>query len=164
MTDEEMQVLRVKARLNPELNEPYFQIIRHYQYGQRCNHDDQGVTLDIPARRVLCKGCGAQIDAFDALLQHAHAEQRLVNVVHEGREREKREAEQKRREKERRPFLRQVVGYVARRDKTLKAEPIIGYTLTLECEHTKASDGDRKPRRVTCYICQAAAKADGTSR
>lgn len=125
---------------------------------KRCLHENYGVKLDVTDRQVICNGCHKPIDAFDALLHFAKSEQRLLSTWHSIQESEKREHERTQREKERRPFRRKVVRRLPIHDMDLKAEPIIGYTNTLECGHEKKSGPDRKLKQATCYTCQLQSK------
>lgn len=154
------QVLLVKARLNPTLNEPYFEVIERYMAigGKRCTHENVGVKLDKIDRRVYCRGCGIQIDPFSALLNFAKSESRLVSTLASIKEATESEAKRKEREKERRPFVRGVKSRVAVKDMSLKAEPITGYKNTLECGHVVETSGDRRWRTRTCNECQTAAR------
>lgn len=149
-----------KARVAPYLNEPYFQIEPDYlaMTTGRCMHKEYGVRLDAVDRRCYCKRCGIQIDPFEALVNYAHAEQRLVSTRRAIEDAEKRQATQKQREKDRRPFARAVVGRVPRKDLSLKAEPVIGYTVTLSCGHTRETNGERQYRQVTCGDCEKQAR------
>jgi hypothetical protein len=149
---------KIKAKLDPRLNQAYFEVETEHMRSNKCNHRNCGVRLLVPERRVICKGCNEQIDAFDALQHYAASEQRLVSVRNDILEAEKREERRKQADKERRPWLRNVQSWHARKDLSLKAEPIIGWMLTLECGHKKGVDGERKPNRVTCRECEAAAK------
>lgn len=148
----------VKARLDPKLNEPYFSEVK--DASTRCLHIQYGVKLDQTKQRAYCKECGTEIALFDALWNYHHAEQRLVGTLQEMKRMQQQEEERKQRERERRPFLREVVGRAARKDMSLKAEPIIGYMNELECGHKQQQNGDRHLRHVTCHQCRNdAAKA-----
>ena len=149
----------IKARLCPELNEPYFEVQERVMaiVTNRCTHENHGVRLDKTDRTATCKGCGKVVDPFDALLHYAASEKRLVGTLAQIKDAEKRDAERKVREKARRPFLRQVTGRVAVKDLSLKAEPTVGYTNTLECGHVLETPGDTHWRHRTCHACQAAA-------
>lgn len=150
-------VAAIAARLDPSLNEPYFNVVRE-SYG--CTHAQHGVKLDKTKQRAYCRKCGEEIALFDALWNYHHAEERLVGTLQEMKRMQQQEFERKQREKERRPFLREVVGRVARKDMTLKSEPVIGYVNELECGHKRQQNGDRHLKRVTCNDCKmAAAKA-----
>jgi hypothetical protein len=151
----------IKARLDPRLNEPYFS---KEASGKRCLHVQHGVRLDVTTHRAYCKECGSEIALFDALMNYHDAETRLVSTLAEMKRMRADEIERKNREKERRPYLRAVRNRKAKKDMTLKAEPIIGYDLELECGHTVYSSGDRRMNNVTCHECKnasmvAAAKA-----
>ena len=122
-----------------------------------CDHRNYGVRLIEANLTVICNGCQQVVDAFDALLNYAAAEGRLVSTHMAIEAARKRETDAKAREKARRPFARTVTGFVARRDADLKAEPVIGYDLHLECGHTAQCGPTRRPRKVTCGICQASA-------
>lgn len=146
----------VKARLDPSLNDPYFDEVR----SNGCIHAQYGVKLDATKQRAYCKSCGAEIALWDVLWNYHHAEQRLVATLQEMKRMQQQEIERKQRDKERRPFVREVVGRVARKDMTLKSEPVIGYVNELECGHRRQQNGDRHLKRVTCHDCKmAAAKA-----
>lgn len=119
----------------------------------RCHHD-KGVRLDECDRAVLCKVCGRELDPFEALQHYAASEQRLLQTWRHIKENNEREASAKAREKERRPFLRKVLKYMPKKDLTLKAEPIIGYVLDLECGHKAECGPNRKVKTKTCYQCQ----------
>lgn len=147
----------VKARLDPRLNEPYFSEVRSTG---GCLHAMYGVRLDQTKQRAYCKSCGEEIALFDALWNYHHAEQRLVATLEQMKRMKQDEIDRKQRGRERRPFVREVVGRVARKDMTLKTEPIIGYMNELECGHKRQQNGDRRVQRMTCYDCKnAAAKA-----
>ena len=146
----------VKARLDPKLNEPYFSVIKDVGFSG-CQHAQHGVKLDKTKQRAYCKQCGEEIALFDALWNYHHAEERLVGTLQQMQKMRDDEAARKLREKERRPFVREVVGRVARKDMTLKAEPIIGYVNELECGHKRQQNGERHISRMTCTDCKAAA-------
>ena len=95
-----------------------------------------------------------QLDPFDALLHYAASEQRLVAHASTIKLHEQAEAARKQADKDRRPWSRVVAGYTAVKDMTLKAEPVIGYMLKLECGHACECGPNRKPKRVTCRTCQ----------
>lgn len=154
------QVARVKARLDQRLNEPYFTVVPRYMAmaQKRCTHEDHGVELDETDRTAYCNGCRTLVDPFQALLHYAASEQRLVATrlaIEEAQERERR---QKQREKDRKPFARAVLRRTERKDLSLKAEPVIGQTLTLECGHTRDVGPDNRFRRVTCAVCEVEAR------
>lgn len=153
------QVARVKARLNPKLNEPYFQLHPKYMAmaKNQCTHENHGVDLIEVDRSVLCKGCRKHIDPFDALLHYAASEQRLIATRNQIAQMQQREADKKSRAKARRPFVRKVVRWIARKDMTLKAEPVIGYDIELECGHSGKCGPDRKVKNITCRECEMAA-------
>lgn len=144
----------IKARLDPTLNEPYFEVASS---GGGCLHVQYGVRLDETTHRAYCKKCGAEIALFDALMNYHKAETRLVGTLQEMKRMRAQDEEKKQREKERRPFLREVRGRTAKKDMTLKAEPTIGYDLELECGHKFYSSGERRLNRVTCHECKNAA-------
>lgn len=154
------RIATVKAKLAPWLDEPYFDVAPKYlaMTQMHCMHENEGVRLDENGRRVYCKGCGLQLDPFEALLHYAASERRLVSTRHAIEQAEQRERDRKQREKDRRPFTRRVVGHRERKDLSLKAEPVIGYTLTLECGHKKDCGPNRKPRQVTCRECEHQAR------
>ena len=149
------RLAKVKARLCPWLDEPYFQVTPRYMAmaQQRCTHEDHGVRLDETDRTVTCKNCGKQVDPFQALLHYAASEQRLVSARQQIEQAQEAEVARKQREKDRRPFARAVVKRTERKDLSLKAEPVIGYTLTLECGHTMEVGEGNRFRRVTCGQC-----------
>lgn len=155
------QTTAVRRRLlqanGVDLDEPYFVLEgRWMKMGkQQCMHDNHGVRLDEIDRRCYCRGCGLQIDPFEALLNYANAESRLVSQAEFIKQSQHAEATRKANEKARRPFVRTVTGWTAIKDMTLKAEPVIGYTLTLECGHSGDFGPNRKPKHVTCRACQA---------
>lgn len=160
------QVTAVRRRLlqslGVDLDQPYFTVVTGFNYmaTKRCQHLDYGVTLDEVARTATCKGCQQPVDAFDALRHYAASEQRLVRHAEAIQAAERREAADKQRDKDRRPFKQAVVSRVARKDLTLKAEPIIGYTLTLACGHVADCGPEQRMKFKTCGVCQqAAAKA-----
>jgi hypothetical protein len=62
----------IKARLKPELNEPFFDVATS-SAPHGCNHLNAGMRLEVPTRTVVCK-CGTVVDAFDALLFYARVE------------------------------------------------------------------------------------------
>lgn len=144
----------IKARLDPTLNEPYFQVGAS---GGGCLHVQYGVRLDETTHRAYCQKCGAEIALFDALMNYHKAETRLVGTLQEIKRLQAAEVEKKQREKERRPYLREVRGRTAKKDMTLKAEPTIGFDLELECGHKFYSSGERRLNRVTCHECKNAA-------
>lgn len=144
----------VKARLDPRLNEPYFEEART---SGGCIHAMYGVKLDNTKQRAYCKQCGEEIALWDALWNYLRAEQRLVATLQEMKRMQQQEIDRKQRDKERRPFVREVVGRVARKDMSLKAEPIIGYVNELECGHKQQQNGDRRLHRVTCHECKSVA-------
>lgn len=148
-------VARVKARLDPRLDEPYFETIGEFDYmaKKQCVHNEAGALLDTVERKVFCKKCKRQIDPFDALVAYANAERRLVRTAQTIRDAEKRERERQQREKERRPFARRVVRRDPIRDERMKDEPVIGQRLTLECGHTRDVGPDNRFKRVTCGVC-----------
>lgn len=150
------QLATIKARLLPELDEPYFEVEHEWNRmaSKRCDHRNSGVRLEPLERRVICKGCGTVVDAFDALVNYAASEQRLIGTRRAIEDAKKSEEQKKAREKERRPFARQVTGYTAKHDLSLKAEPIIGYALTLACGHQAECGPNRQPRQVTCRTCE----------
>ena len=153
----------VKAKLAPWLDEPYFEVAPRWMAmtQKRCMHENEGIRLDEVDRACFCKGCGKQIDPFEALLYYAASEQRLLGTRHAIEQAQQSERDRKAAEKARRPFGRAVTGFTARKDLTLKAEPIIGYTLDLECGHKADCGPNRKPRRVTCHACKEAARKGG---
>lgn len=142
---------RIAARLDPGLNRPYFVV---KSSGGGCLHLQCGVRLDETTQRAYCLGCGNELALFDALMNYHRAEQRLVATLSEIQRHMKMEQERKQREKERRPFLREVTSRRERKDMSLKAEPVIGYELTLECGHTQDQKDTRRLNRVTCHTCR----------
>ena len=154
------QVERVRARVRPDLDTPYFEM-KQKQYGvPRCEHDEHGVVLDKHDRRVYCKGCKILIDPFEALVAFAASERRLISVRDDIRKRQEREVYQQAREKERRPFVRKLTNRVAVKHKTLKEEPVIGYVVTLECGHALETSATHY-KTLTCTTCQGEAKKAG---
>ena len=141
-----------------DLEQPYFIVDGRWMKGTRCAHENHGVRLDEIDRRCYCRGCNLQLDPFDALLHYAASEQRLIHHASTITQHEQAEAARKQADKDRRPFTRAVTGFTAVKDMTLKAEPIIGYTLKLECGHASKCGPNRKPKRVTCRTCQAEAR------
>ena len=154
------RLAKVKARLCPWLDEPYFEVTPRYlaMAQNRCTHENHGVRLDETDRTATCKGCGKQVDPFDALLHYAASERRLVETRKAIKAAAEAEVARKHREKDRRPFARAVVRRTARKDLSLKAEPVIGYTLTLECGHTREVGECNRFRRVTCGQCEEVAR------
>lgn len=154
------QVKAVKARLAPWLDEPYFKVVRRWETltMKQCDHRNHGVRLIETDRQAICNGCGKPVDAFDALLHYAESEQRLLSTRQAIEQAHKAEAERKQRDKERRPFAREVVSWTERKDLTLKAEPVTGYNLKLECGHAASCGPNRRVRRVTCRECEHIAK------
>lgn len=149
------QTQAVKARLDPLLNEPYFDTVRR---GGGCIHAHYGVKLDKQTQRAYCNKCGEEIALFDALWNYHHAEERLVQTLQSLDDHDKREAEKKARDRERRPFMRNVKGWKNVHDMTLKEEPVVARIYELECGHKRRMDGDRSFERVHCSECQLAAK------
>jgi len=154
------RLAKVKARLCPWLDEPYFEVTPRYlaMAQNRCTHENHGVRLDETDRTATCKGCGKPVDPFDALLHYAASEQRLVGTRKAINDAQQAEVARKQREKDRRPFARAVVRRTARKDLTLKAEPVVGYALTLECGHTVDVGEGNRFRRVTCSQCEQDAR------
>ena len=152
------RIARVKARLHPELDTPYFAVVPSYMKGNRCDHKNCGVSLDETDRVVTCNGCKKPVDPFEALLNYAASEQRLVGTLEAIRKAKEDEEKRKQRDKDRRPYARKVVGKKPKKDLAQKAEPIIGYDLTLECGHKSECGPDRVPKMKTCYDCEAADK------
>lgn len=132
-----------KRTIPVDLDAPFF-TTRRTEY-PNCNHRDRGVTLDVDTRKVFCK-CGEQIDAFDALLLYAHAEQRLQSTRYVIEEHRRKEEEKK----AKKPFLRRVTGFSARYNRRNR---VIGYDVSLECGHRVIWDRRRPPRNVTCDKC-----------
>jgi hypothetical protein len=145
------QTQAVKARLDPLLNKPYFEIARG---SMNCTHSQYGILLDKTTQRAYCLNCKQEIALFDALWNYHQAEQRLVHHLQSLDEHDKREAEKKKRDKERRPFMRKVTDTKAVRDMSLKAEPVVAQIYTLECGHERKMDGDRRFEKVHCSACQ----------
>lgn len=141
----------VKARLEPLLNRPYFEMART---SMSCIHSQYGVLLDKTTQRAYCLNCKHEIALFDALENYHRAEERLVGHLQQLDMRDKAEIAKKQRDKERRPFMRIVTDHKVVRDKDLKAEPVIARIYTLECGHTRRMEGDRDMRRVHCSTCQ----------
>lgn len=146
---------RMLTSIGVNLEEPYFIVENRWMKmgAVRCMHDNMGVRLDEVDRRCYCRGCNLQLDPFEALLYYANAERRLVGHVETLKRAERDEIKRKEIAKTRQPFIRAVTSYTAVKDLTLKAEPIIGYTLHLECGHCSECGPTRKPKRVTCRIC-----------
>lgn len=149
----------VRSRLNPALNTPFFETVGKLEamVAKRCDHSQHGMRLDQMDRRVYCRGCGISVDPFEALLIFAHAEQRLVQQVKALADARDADARAKQREKDRRPFLRRATGWKPVKDEKLKAEPIIGWQVTLACGHTILAMTQRQPKTMTCPNCQALA-------
>jgi len=155
------QTMAVKARLDPLLDKPYFQPVTR---SNMCTHSMYGVKLDKQTQRAYCLKCGEELALFDALWNYHHAEERLVGTLRQLDEHDKREAAKKERDRERRPFMRNVKGWKAVRDMTLKTEPTVARIYELECGHKRKMDGDRSFERVHCNDCQSAAKAAETKK
>ena len=149
---------RILAAIGVDLDAPYFAVTEEYMAGNRCKHVEFGVELDKVDRVARCQKCHVTIDPFEALLNYAKAERRLVNTLSQIRQAEESERRSKEREQERKPFARRVVGRVDRKDLAQKTEPVIGQTLTLECGHSKEVGVDNRFKRVTCVECKDAAK------
>jgi len=98
-----------------------------------------------------------KVDPFNALLHYAASEQRLVYQREQEHRMAQRETHAKERSKRTRPFVRAVVNVEPVKDFTLKAEPVIGHTLTLECQHKVAVGVDGITKTRTCGQCAAAA-------
>lgn len=130
-----------------DLETPYFEVVEAGYLYQGCDHVQHGVRLDVPNRRVMCRRCGADVDAFDALINHARAERRLQNEAAAVRQHRAREV---RREK-----LSQHVKKVAL---ATQSEQDTLWTLTLECGHVVRSH--RKCRTVSCYVCAGVDSAE----
>jgi len=150
-----MSVDDVKRRLAPWLDEPYFDVVDRIKYmGMRkCDHRDFGVRLDVPVRRVYCRGCGVEVDPFDALIGYGEAERRLQHDAQTIRNAQQKETEKAAREKARKPHLQKVVKWEAIRDKRLVAKPVTGYVVTLACGHKTTTKGDRRYQNITCGTC-----------
>ena len=148
------QTLTVKARLEPQLNKPYF---TETAKSMSCIHSHYGVRLDKTKQRAYCNKCGEEIALFDALWDYHQAEQRLVATLQGLDDHDKREAAKKERDRERRPFMRTVKSSKAVRDMDLKSEPVIARIYTLECGHERRMDGDRNFEKVHCMECQSKA-------
>lgn len=147
----------VRVRLHPsDDDDPFFHVIDRFSYmgAKLCTHDRTGFSLDEIARVVKCRQCGEVVDAFDALLAYAGSEKRLVRARAAIVEHAEKEAEKRERKAAREPFLRRVVKRTPIKDKTLKAEPVVGYRLKLACGHVTRWDGERPPRHRTCATCQ----------
>lgn len=150
------QVQAVKARLEPRLNKPYFEIAKQ---SMTCIHSHYGVLLDKVTQRAFCNNCKQEIALFDALWDYHQAEQRLVHTLQNLDDHDKREAAKKERDRERRPFMRKVKSTKNVHDMTLKSEPVIARIYELECGHKRKMDGDRTFEKVHCHECQSKAKA-----
>ena len=144
----------IKRRLDPRLDQPYFTVPSD---GGGCSHRGHGVELRVLDRVVVCQGCRKAVDAFDALVNFARDEQRLVGTLERIEDHHRREEERKAADKARRPWARKVLGRRAVRDLSLKAEPVTGHVLTLECGHEVKCGPERIPRQVTCRTCERAA-------
>ena len=138
-----------------DLEQPYFMVEGRWSKLPRCTHENYGVRLDEVDRLCYCRGCNLQIDPFEALVHYAASESRLVLHADTIRSAQQAEIARKEADKARRPFVRNVTGHAAVKDLTLKAEPIIGYKLTLECGHVGECGPNRIPKRMTCRACQA---------
>lgn len=164
MTDTDDAIMRrnedaIKRRLLPELNEPFFILTTSDERDMRraCSHRNHGVRLEEPERAAFCRGCGAQVDAFDALVAYAKSERRLVQHAEAIAHHQKMEQARKDRQVTSRQFKRQVVKRTAVKDKTRKGDPITGYKMTLECGHVRAARKDQRDMAIaTCYDCQVA--------
>ena len=152
------RIARVKARLHPELDQPYFTVVPGYMNGNRCDHKNHGVSLDETDRVVTCNFCKKAIDPFEALLNYAASERRLVGTLEAIRKAREDEERRKQRDKDRRPYARKVTAKKAIKDLAQKTEPTTGYELTLECGHKSECGPDRVPKMKTCYECEAADK------
>ena len=150
------QVEAVKRRLAPWLEEPYFQVVTEIDYvvGKKCRHVDTGARLDEVARKAYCCGCGAEIDAFDALLHYAKSERRLQHEAIAIRQHKEQEAAKKAADKMRRPHVRAVVHWTPLCEGAGEDLAVVGYDLTLDCGHTQRRDGERRVKTVTCQTCQ----------
>jgi hypothetical protein len=155
MTDE---LAKIKARLAPYLSEPYFEVQRAFMSlaMKKCDHKEHGVILDELDRAAICRNCRREIDPFEALLNYAHAEERLVNAVEALRESGRREAQKLARVAIVSKCNRKVVSREPVRNLELKAEPIIGYKNTLGCGHVRETTSDREFKTLMCYDCEKA--------
>lgn len=149
---------RFLETLGVDFDVPFFKVTDMLATRVRggCDHLDRGVRLDMGTRTATCV-CGTRIDLFDALLIYANAEQRLVRSVAAVKHAAQAEVDRKAREQARRPFLRKVVSRRERKDLSLKAEPTVGYDVTLECGHTSQHGPGRRLKNMTCGTCAQAA-------
>ena len=143
-----VDVAEVKRRLDPRLDEPYFQTVE-----QGCNHVQHGVRLDIHMRTVTCKGCGATVDPFTALVNYSKAERRLVAHAQTIERARKAEQDRKDREKLRRPLARTVKASSPTIETRDGEDIVMGHVLLLECGHSTTRDRVKVPRKVTCHQC-----------
>lgn len=132
-----------RRKRDVNLDSPFFAVKRTPIYPD-CDHRNRGVTLDVATRTAICK-CGVTIDTFDALLIYAHAERRLQSTRAALDEHARKEAEQK----AKRPFAKKVNGFQA----IQQHGRLVGYTLTLDCDHTMRWYHKRPPRTATCETC-----------
>lgn len=144
--------------LGVDLEAPYFKVDGEYVVTGKCSHAEYGIRLDKTDRHCFCRNCGLQIDPFEALLYYAKAETRLVNARGQIEQARKSEENTKARAKERKQYARKVVGSTVVKDLSLKAEPITGKKLKLECGHVKDAGPDWSPKQVTCHECEAEIK------
>lgn len=150
----------VKAKLRPELDQPYFEVSSEFEAltTKRCMHIEHGVRLDKIDRRCYCRGCGIMVDPFEALLYYASAERRLVSTREQIQQHVEAEQRKKQREKERRPYKRRVVSTAPVYENDQGIEVVVGHLLTLECGHTRNWTNPRTPEHATCEECQKTGK------
>lgn len=119
-----------------------------------CWHDNVGVNIDRRGRKCYCKGCGAELDPFEALLLYATAEARLVHTKQEIITRQEKAAESI----GMRAFVRDVMSVEPNKwgDQVMR-----GFTVVLACGHSRQSDRDVAPKRMSCFACYSAAKKEG---
>ena len=151
-----MTVAAVKRKLAPWLDEPYFEILtpeRKLASGQ-CAHRDKGVTLEVSDRRVVCRGCGQEVDAFDALIDYSKSETRLVRHADYIKGQALKNEERLARDRVRRLHVRLVASSSPVLDSREGVETVSGHTLMLECGHVLKWPNARRPRTVTCHQCR----------
>lgn len=151
------QVERVKRRIDPSLETPYF--VMREKGVAKCSHVDVGVELDEANRTAICRGCKQPVDLFDALWNYAESERRLVLAA----ERIKKFSEEKdaknQRNRERMNHVKKVISSKPRwtgiDSENMEQD---GHTLTLECTHEMIWKQTRIPNEATCQTCRRAAK------
>jgi len=151
------QVDRVMRRIEPELEEPYFMIIE--RGAAKCSHIDKGVTLDEASRTAICRGCKQVVDLFDALMNYAESERRLVLARERVEKFQKEQREKNERNRARMKFVRKVMSSKTKwkgEDSENMEED--GHILTLDCGHQMDWDRTLVPAEATCPTCRTAAK------